>query len=527
MQKELLNIEEFKKIHDKFKEQGIDTVLIKSIFKFPKNSANLDVLIKPEHLRLVRKILKNEGFIELRNVEEPQKFLFRKLWGGKTILPLHIHTIVGWGVPFLRNSFVWRNLRNAADYPEFYIPSKEGSFLITIAHEFFEDKFIKYNSIIQLGELTKEGIDWELMKNEVSINGWLYAFYIILGILRKFERSLNEDIFDFSGFNRSTQQEIDVLIKRREKLLANFKITNEGIKVPFLISKLFYYKKIIDTPKKKTTEILDEICSTILWGIEWKCRDYFNFNSQKPFLVTFSGIDGSGKTTQAKMLWNSVNECGLRAKYVWLRFASSRGISLLSRFGKKILKLTKLRRFNSVRNELHCTIKERKNILSYKWIMYFWQFLTLLEFLPKILLIRLYLLLGYFVICDRYILDAVAEMGLYCGKENVALYLQLLKLIFPKPDYQIYLQVERKSLNKRQIDEEDLIKNPALVKEFLNLYNLWRERVGINYVLHGDDKVNKIAHKITVSVLNAYFQQFKTLIRRLLKSNPNQLNKRL
>ena len=56
---------------------------------------------------------------------------------------------------------------------------------------------------------------------------------------------------------------------------------------------------------------------------------------KKPILICFVGIDGSGKTTQAKELFSWMQSEGIKAKYVWNRF-EPRLISPVIRVGKAI-----------------------------------------------------------------------------------------------------------------------------------------------------------------------------------------------
>ena len=144
---------EYKEVRKKFLDESIESILFKSTGlppSFPYSSDNLDVLIKPAYEEKARKILQKLGYIELKNVEESSKFLFRKFKAGKTISAIHLHGQIEWGVPFLDNDFIWNgNYKTATDDPIVTIPSPEAGLLVTLAHTFYEDKEIDLLNLLR------------------------------------------------------------------------------------------------------------------------------------------------------------------------------------------------------------------------------------------------------------------------------------------------------------------------------------------------------------------------------------------
>ena len=78
---------EYEIVRERFSNERIENILFKSTGlppSFPYTSDNLDVLIKSNYEEKARKILQKLGYVELRNVEEPRKFLFRKFRARKS-----------------------------------------------------------------------------------------------------------------------------------------------------------------------------------------------------------------------------------------------------------------------------------------------------------------------------------------------------------------------------------------------------------------------------------------------------------
>ena len=100
----------------------------------PYRSDNLDLLVHPEDAQRARRALEGLGYVELRNVEEPAKFLFRRFVAGRSVGAVHLHECVGWGTGFMDEEGLWWRARPAPDDPTLTIPGPTDALLITIAH---------------------------------------------------------------------------------------------------------------------------------------------------------------------------------------------------------------------------------------------------------------------------------------------------------------------------------------------------------------------------------------------------------
>ena len=119
---------EYLLVRNLWAEAGIPSILVKSAGRFPSfpyMSDNLDVLVKEEQAGSAAVILKELGYIELKNIEEPHKYLFRKFHGGRCVSAIHLHTWVGWNVCFLDDEPIWQNSQTSPDDEVVRAPSPE------------------------------------------------------------------------------------------------------------------------------------------------------------------------------------------------------------------------------------------------------------------------------------------------------------------------------------------------------------------------------------------------------------------
>ena len=175
---------EYKSVRKRFLDEGIENILFKSTGlppSFPYTSDNLDVLIKPSYKKKAKRILQTLGYVELKNVEEPQKFLFRKFREGESVCAIHLHTQIGWGVSFLDNDLIWNgNYRISDDDPMVTIPTPMVGLLVTLGHTFYEDKEANLLNLLRIHQLLKENINWENALTQARERGWLDGFLFSL-----------------------------------------------------------------------------------------------------------------------------------------------------------------------------------------------------------------------------------------------------------------------------------------------------------------------------------------------------------
>lgn len=198
-------------------------------------------------------------------------------------------------------------------------------------------------------------------------------------------------------------------------------------------------------------------------------------------VIAFSGLDGSGKTSQATALADSLERLGSDACVVWTRLAHD---SSLDAFAKPVkgllqkLKPTAVERLPGEVRERGKTqdparlLRRRSPLLTYAWAT----LVALLNAWSQWRVTRPHIRAGRFVICDRYTLDSAAHLRYRYGEERrFGLQIALIRLISPQPLRAYFLDVLPSTALQR--------KNEEYVSEQLELQaSIYREehlRLGV------------------------------------------------
>src|SRR5881397_286736 len=193
-------------------------------------------------------------------------------------------------------------------------------------------------------------------------------------------------------------------------------------------------------------------------------------NSQR-LLVAFSGVDGSGKSTQIRMLEERLAKTRVRVLHIRCRWRPVVSLPLLVVFRK----LGYAKYHIGGGSYIVETRLAGKRGLASLWII-----LTQLENVVKTGLKLVFpMLLGRSVICDRYVLDMLVDgmAGLHDGPSRMRLGFKLLRL-FPRPDFAFFMDIEPEVAFKRKPDLPTLM--DYVVR--LDLYRRLSSRWGVTVV---------------------------------------------
>ena len=145
-------------------------------------------------------------------------------------------------------------------------------------------------------------------------------------------------------------------------------------------------------------------------------------------IIIFSGIDGSGKSTQIDDLIEKLNKKGNRSFKFWARGGYTPAFLFFKKVTRKLLGEKQIPSGKSI---------ERERILKNKFISTIW--ITIACF-DLILFWGIYLrikkLFFDFILCDRYLLDTLIDFEINFSQNNFKknlLWLFLVKLL-PIPD---------------------------------------------------------------------------------------------
>lgn len=510
--------DEYRKARDCFMQRGIQSVLFKSVGllpSFPYTSDNLDTLVRPEHIQWGREILNELGFVELRNVEEPQKLLFRKFEGGNSVSAIHLHGTVGWGVPFLDDEALWKRLRLSEDDPLVYVPAPEDALLVTIAHAFYEDKCFKLLDIARIRYCLHRGnLDFSEIERIARRRGWEDGLAFCLLLYSRLEDWLygeqlipDEVLERARGVVRSNtwlSRQLENTLKRREVHLP--------FRLSFIFGKLLYYRKVLNDPQRSRATRMSDVIRTLAWGIKLKLR----ISGQRGLIVSFSGIDGSGKTVHVQSLMSAFGTAAIKARTYWSRFGSMAQKRDAGRPGPE-----KVRISDTATSLARRRRKLRNPALRLGWLLYNLTGLVL-RYNRQV---RLRRWLGEVVICDRYIYDAVVEIAASLP-DNPGLSRRaewLLTRLCPRPDVAWFLDVPADLSVERQADENRSMASCEELSRQRSIYMALAGTYGLK-VLTTSSRPEETTSQVVRETLLKYYDDCSTWVNALLLSNPNQLN---
>jgi thymidylate kinase/predicted nucleotidyltransferase len=165
-------------------------------------------------------------------------------------------------------------------------------------------------------------------------------------------------------------------------------------------------------------------------------------------LIHLAGVDGSGKTTQALRLLEAFEVRGLSASFAWVRFPRL--------FSIPFLVYARLRRYSwreTVNGVEHGYWDFRRSPLM--TVVFPWA-LWIDTFLMALIKVYLPLLSGRVVVCDRFVVDILADLMIALDDRNFARRLpgRLFLALLPRSSRVVVLDIETSLARQRSPDLE-------------------------------------------------------------------------
>ncbi|MBM3188979.1 MAG: hypothetical protein FJZ90_09700 [Chloroflexi bacterium] len=443
---------EYAPVRQAFEDAGIVDVLIKSVGippSLPYTSDNLDVLVPLEEGRRARELLWDLRYVELANVEEPHKFLFRRFANGATASAIHLHEFVGWGTGFMDDADVLGRSRLSTDDALVRIPCPEDGLLITMAHAFYEDKAIKLGDLWKVAHLVRgRDLDWDLAFRQAERRGWREGLATCIHLWSELERRLyGEHSFPPEVVQRAEEMPAYCRTYLQRRLEAP---TTWPYGIAFGFSKRHYYRKLyLDRTLRARQKIVDAARHS--WaGVERRLP----IKLQRRMLVTLSGIDGSGKTAQAEGLRQAFAECGVSVTMVWSRGGSSALTDAVLRLVRPLLPRSEAA--DRVSDTRAARVARQGAWLRRPILRLGWAALVIADLVLQYWArVAWPLLKGHVVIADRYIYDALVELAALTHRASATEGLSacLLRWLAPRPRLAYLLRIPPQVAQQRKPDE--------------------------------------------------------------------------
>lgn len=521
---------EYQLVCEAWLEQGIQCLMLKTAGNypsFPYNSDNIDVLIRPECGEAARDILRRLGYVELRNIEEPFKYLFRKFRAGRCVSAIHVHEHVAWEVVFVDQQGLWSRMRPADDDPFVNVPSPEDAILINLAHACYENKELRLNDLIRVRHalhMSGEALDWAYMERVAAGRGWLDGLAFMTLVYASLEMRLFGTRSIAAGQLARFERLIstDHAVCRRLAALRSSPKLDLPLNLSYWFCKRLYYRKILADPARGTAQRWYDVVFTLLAGIQLKS----NLRPQPGMVVSLSGTDGSGKTAQARALVNALRVCGLQVDYFWSRGGSSGTVGALNRWRRRLFgpgrHTTPDPDLNTTGDTQRDSITRRRQRLGRPIVRFAWAWLVAADQVATYLLrVHLPALAGRIVIADRYVYDTAVEMdgSLPCAARWSRLAIAAILKATPRPRLAYVLDVPPCIARQRKTDE---VWHADMERE-RDQYRALAQRLRLR-LLSTDGEFAQANDRLIQEVMTAYMAGWETPLNALFLSNPSQKN---
>ena len=414
-----------------FEKNGIDYLYLFKAIESQCDSTDVDIIIGDTKFEQTGKVLEQLGYFAPLFPYEDEHYV-KSEHGNVVQMDFGIEKLNIRG-HYLFDERKVKLLNNRRKANDLFVPSFEDDLIICITRTIDKNE-IPIATLLHISNLLKNCSDINTIKNRLK-KGWytplLHAIHVI-NILYKnlFGKEIESPLIPIAEKVHEKSRILKFLAEKE----------TETIKFPFDSKILFYYwaacKLLINIRHLNFRAIAKSISGYFPPVID-RLR-LISCARKKNLLVSFSGIDGTGKTTHATKLTRTFKDMRIPSQFAECLWSPK----LSYPFMAVVYLLTGMR---------------RKDYHKSKILRKVWNYIVILDFLFIYLFrIKRHLIIGKTVFADKYVYDLLTTL-MYNGLYNEKASRIMLKL-FPKPDLVFIFDIPEEVSNKRKGDTIEYIR---------------------------------------------------------------------
>jgi thymidylate kinase len=505
--------EEYVRLVQAWAQLGIPCLCITSVGiapSFPYAGDNVDLLVPAEQVRDARRVLLDLGYVEMTNTDEPLGWLFGHFVGGRTVSLIHLHAhvaIARSAIGFLLEEELWRRAQQAPDDPWVQVPGREDAVLIALAYALLSGEArseLSLHDLLRVRHVLADGsLDWAYLERVAHERGW--ADCLALGLL--VVAQLEEQLFAHSRIPAAQRERCARTLswwgrRYRERLRGHSPTL--PFRISFVASQVLFFAKLW---RDRHLEASRKPAQTVL-ALAHGLTQRSGLHLQNAMLIALSGVDGSGKSTQARALRDAFAAGHVRSRIVWTRIGDTPLLRLLHSARK---------RYEQSKGTL-----TQRTFSRTSWRLVLWAIVASADYAAWLQYVRWRLWRGDVVIADRYLCDFEVELGIRLrnAPHLAALLLRILRSLAPTPKRAYLLQVDPALTRTRTTASDFSDLDPA---DMQRRYDALTHRYGLR-AYDASRPLDELATALVHDALTAYMAAFRQRVRALFFFNPRQLN---